>query len=363
MRKTQVALASLALFASAATLADGVTVYGSLDAGFINSDAGTAMSGAGEYNATWWGLKGSEDLGGGLKAAFHLEQGLSLGNGGQMNGGNNTTQTANGNGMFNRAANVSLASDMWGTVKIGTQLSPYVATTLGGMARVCGAGCYVPALAISHNSFAPFDQTGGEAGGSGGFFVTDAVSYTTPSFSGLTATYATKIGTNAVRNEWTSGSINYANGALNVGIATTAADNNKNGGGFDYRNTSVAGSYDFGAFQVNAARTDHSVASNLLGSNTGYVLGISASPITNVDVGLNYARGGKISGVPNSQAPAITSLTAKYNLSKATSVYVSGNWYNQAAEDGGLVLTNGSGWGNNRVTGNTVYTFGMQTMF
>ena len=96
MRKTQVALAALALVASTAALADGVTVSGNLDAGIArtttNNDAdtariGTNFSGAGGFVAgNNINFSGTEDIGG-LKAGFTLGAGIDLGNGSSGNGG------------------------------------------------------------------------------------------------------------------------------------------------------------------------------------------------------------------------------------------------------------------------------------
>jgi predicted porin len=76
-----------------------------------------------------FGLRGSEDLGGGLKAIFTLESGFGIGNG----------KLSNNGGMFNRQAFVGLSSQ-YGTVTLGRQydsvqdyLAPLTATgTWGG---------------------------------------------------------------------------------------------------------------------------------------------------------------------------------------------------------------------------------------
>ena len=58
-----------------------------------------------------FGLKGTEDLGGGLKAVFTLESGFHLGNG----------QLGFGGAEFGRQAYVGLQND-WGTLSFGNQL-------------------------------------------------------------------------------------------------------------------------------------------------------------------------------------------------------------------------------------------------
>ncbi|MEO0315902.1 MAG: Gram-negative porin, partial [Pseudomonadota bacterium] len=80
MRKTQVALAAMALVASTAVLADGVTVYGTLDTSVTKtSGSSNAFDGTGNWGTSLFGIKGSEDLGNGMTASFNLEGGLNAG--------------------------------------------------------------------------------------------------------------------------------------------------------------------------------------------------------------------------------------------------------------------------------------------
>ena len=63
-----------------------------------------------------WGLKGQEDLGGGLKAIFQLENGFDVGTG----------QLGQGGREFGRQAFVGVTGNSWGTVTLGRQYDPSV---------------------------------------------------------------------------------------------------------------------------------------------------------------------------------------------------------------------------------------------
>ncbi len=84
MKKTLLAAAIVAGFASAATAAD-VSLYGRFDIGFGYTHADNGWDGAenklamqsGNYTSSRFGLKGSEDLGNGYQVSFILENGFS----------------------------------------------------------------------------------------------------------------------------------------------------------------------------------------------------------------------------------------------------------------------------------------------
>ncbi len=111
MKKTAFSLAAMAVLAAAgsAHAQSNVTLYGRLDAGISNtSNAGPNKSSmtqvsSGGMNTSRWGILGSEDLGGGLKAVFNLEGGILV-----------DTGAADG-ALFKRQANVGLegAFPLW----------------------------------------------------------------------------------------------------------------------------------------------------------------------------------------------------------------------------------------------------------
>lgn len=98
MKKSLTALAVLSMFAGA-SMAAAVTMYGVIDTGFqysnvddgVSSDVSTFAMATGTNSTSRFGLKGSDDLGNGLKLGFVLENGFDsddgeLGNGGRLFG-------------------------------------------------------------------------------------------------------------------------------------------------------------------------------------------------------------------------------------------------------------------------------------
>ncbi|WEY38372.1 MULTISPECIES: porin [Paraburkholderia] len=125
MKKSLLALAALGAFAGVAHAQSSVTLYGIIDEGF---NINTNSSGKHLYNlssgvmqGSRWGLRGTEDLGGGLKAIFVLENGFDINSGklGQANKG--STQGLE----FGRQAYVGLSSQ-FGTVTLGRQYDSVV---------------------------------------------------------------------------------------------------------------------------------------------------------------------------------------------------------------------------------------------
>src|SRR5690606_7526469 len=118
--KKVVATASVAIMAACgqAWASDNVQLYGSIDTGIVylsnSRDEGSVMrmpEVTGGQMASRVGLRGSEDLGGGLKAVFTLESGFSPANGKSMQSGR----------LFGRQAFLGLSSNDWGTIAFGRQ--------------------------------------------------------------------------------------------------------------------------------------------------------------------------------------------------------------------------------------------------
>jgi len=126
MKKSLLALAVLGTFAGVAHAQSSVTLYGVVDANveYVNHEqnvtsAGIAIPGssgsrvamqAGGLSSNRWGLRGVEDIGGGLKGLFVLESGFSMDDGKLQQGGR----------LFGRQAFVGLQGN-WGKITLGRQ--------------------------------------------------------------------------------------------------------------------------------------------------------------------------------------------------------------------------------------------------
>lgn len=235
MKKSMLALAVLGAFAGAASAQSSVTLYGRAEANATYStpgddvnngdsiwrmDDGGATSGIG---GSRWGLRGTEDLGSGLKAIFQLESGFSL------DSGAGQAQT------FGRHAWVGLQSDSLGTVKLGRQETLTRLTNSGFVDASSIGELKVDETITGANGPLPLFQTFGQR-------VDNAVTYTTPSFGGFTVSgiVAAGEGTRA-RHQGLSGA--YKNGPLAVALTYEMYD----GFGDTYNKVGTVGAnYNFG---------------------------------------------------------------------------------------------------------------------
>ncbi|TDY16929.1 putative porin [Paraburkholderia sp. BL6665CI2N2] len=123
----------LAVFATAAHAQSSVTLYGVLDTGFLYQSTSAAtfqphapnlghtyqMKDGGIY-ASFWGLKGSEDLGGGYKINFKLQGVFNT-----TNGKFGLSDTPGTTAIFNQFATVGVSSP-YGTFDAGRQIIPMI---------------------------------------------------------------------------------------------------------------------------------------------------------------------------------------------------------------------------------------------
>lgn len=198
-----------ALCASAPVLAQqsNVTLYGTADVGVLSmshasagragyvpspADAGhrTVLKDGG-IGASNWGLKGQEDLGGGLSAAFQFQGNLNT-----LDGGAGGPNSAGGTSLFNQLAHVGLKG-AFGEVKVGRQVSPMyyaMAATDARGARYFGSSL-TGLVALNSASGAWIGNNSNVAFGT--VYNDRALVYTSPTWHGLTVNAAYAFGDGA----------------------------------------------------------------------------------------------------------------------------------------------------------------------
>jgi len=126
MKKSSLGFFVMAAFVVNAHAQSSVTIYGIIDAAGVYTTNQTATGSSkmsldpGQLLTSRWGVKGSEDLGGGLKANFNLEGTLTndTGAAGAGFGGNVFNQSGNSTSLFDRLSWVGLSGD-FGAVTLG----------------------------------------------------------------------------------------------------------------------------------------------------------------------------------------------------------------------------------------------------
>jgi predicted porin len=253
MKKTLLAAALLAGFAGVAQAETSVTLYGIIDTGIgyqnirghgIDDQSKFGMLN-GVQNGSRWGLRGSEDLGDGLRAVFTLESGF----------GSNDGDSAQGGRLFGRQATIGLASNSWGQLDFGRQTN--IASKFFGSIDPFAAGFGTAALGTSFSQLSTFRQD-------------NLVLYQTPVFGGFQLgvgysfnidDHSTQTGFNTNNNQRgiTTG-LRYVNGPINVAAAydqlnrnSAQADAATDGSGDRIRAWVIGGAYDFEVVKLSAA--------------------------------------------------------------------------------------------------------------
>ncbi len=289
---------SLALASSSYAIAQtsSVTLYGVIDNFIEYTDTGThataRMGSSGLYGSRW-GLKGTENLGDGLKAGFVLEEGFNVNNG----------TFADSTREFNRQAYVSLSKDNFGEVRFGRQTSPMFFTE-GQLDAFVGAS-----IASGLNNLSDYTVR-----------TDNTVAYLSPTFGGVSAEVYYGFGTTgnglAGANASYQAALRYIRNRIYLAAVYQAVKNTTNTD--ILRSTYVGGHYDFDhvtaylalhTAKLGSMHIDRQVVSTSFRWNF--------SPFASVSLGYSYQR--DRSGLGNN-AQQIGLLT-QYYLSKATQLY------------------------------------------
>ncbi len=308
MKKHLLALAALATVSGVAA-AQSATVYGIFDLSFTratNVASGKSLSAL--TDAVWmpsvFGVTGSEDLGGGLKAGFNLESDVNVDTG--------ALSSASGTKLFGRKANVAL-SGSFGELKLGKDIDQIF---LQG---------FIDNVRNSHSSSGFIAHTVKAAGAlsTDSVFTENMVRYTTPTVAGLKAAVQYRFGESTNGNSYgnsTSVLVNYSNAGLSLSAGVkTANDVNQAGtatANQDTELTYVGATYQVGAFRLAATnyQTRFKGSSTAKVKTQEYGVGYSVTP--KLTAAVNY-----VETEQGSAQGDITSASLKYALSKRTNLW------------------------------------------
>lgn len=353
MKKT-ILLTALTAVTFPAFAQNAVTLYGIIDEGFdfTNNVKGSKVYElqSGYAQGSRWGLKGGEDLGGGVKAVFQLENGFNVNNGRLGQGGLE----------FGREAYVGLASDRFGTVTLGRQYDSLV----DYLAQTTSNGNWAGYL-FAH----PYDNDNTD----NTFRVNNTIKYTSPTLAGLQfgGTYSFSNDTNFANNRQYSVGAQYTNGGLLVAAAYLQANNPSasasgainNGGDENFVATRLrvfgAGvNYTFGPATLGFAYTNSQINQPVSSGYVGAITPTGGATLSSLRFD-NFELNGKYQVTPALFVGAAYTYTrasfnassgqlhptyhsagvmADYNLSKRTDVYVQGAYQHAAGDKTGTVL-------------------------
>ena len=331
MKKSLIALAVLA--ASGAAMAQSsVTLYGVVDANLTWEDNGatsvTRMD-TGRLNGSRWGLKGSEDLGGGMSAIFTLESGFNPDTGAQADAAR----------FFNRQSFVGFVSG-FGTVKLGRQMTPVYANaaTFDSFNN-----------ALAGDSASLFQYSGSR---------TDNVisySYAASGFRGEVQYGLGEVAGNNSASRMIGGVLGYKMGPVDVVLTYEDTKNATNTG--SSKVTLLGGNYDFGVVKAFAAYSSEKGLGTI--DVRDWHLGLTAPVGTAGKAMVSYIK--EEDRFNANRDSTLVAVGYTHNLSKRTALYTS---YGQMKNDSAVANRAG---GASLVTplGNTskLFNVGVRHMF
>lgn len=357
-----IAIVGATLVAGPVMAQSSVTLYGIVDDAVLYQSSSAALgSNAGgksnvQLSSGFWagsrfGFKGTEDLGGGVRTLFQLENGFSTNSGAALQGGLE----------FGRIASVGISSGKYGTLTAGRQYSPYL-TLLSPYAQ----GKW---MTIHPGDIDAFDYT---------FHTNNSLVYISPKVLGFTVggSYAIAgIPGSINRGSTWSAAIQYAAGPLGVGAAIWRINNSALGGGpFGTDSTTISGTQTgvsalTNGYQTAQAQQRFAVVSTYAFSSTwdvslsysnvqyipgsgskfrdtatfntaGAVLHWKPTAAWDLATGYVYTRATQANGISSAAQYQQANLTEYYALSKRTGLY---GFQAYQRANGKTLGTNGAG--------------------
>ena len=328
MKKNLIALAVLAV-SGIASAQSNVTLYGLIDAYVGNQKinglsqtginlASPAGGSGGALNTSRFGLKGSEDLGGGLKANFVLEAGFDPSTGVANTYSNpftpNVASSQNQNAIFGRQSWVGVSGG-FGEVKLGKMWTPFDMVK-GSGAAAFDALIFAPAANVwASNNYN--DRPG------------NSIYYSTPSLGGFSAAGMYSFGENKTlaNSAGKIAGVNVAYAAGPVAAAVSYQTQKANGSTVATKFTQVNGSYDLGVVKLLGALGRVKDGANPYGlavaKSTEYQIGLDVpvSSAVTLSGGYAHSKDAQLAGGPDITRKGF-GVAGLYALSKRTNLYV-----------------------------------------
>jgi predicted porin len=343
MKKSLIALAVLAA-AGTASAQSSVTLFGVVDAAIQHVSNSGGASGTrmvqGQNTRSNFGLRGTEDLGGGMAASFWLEADVAVddGTGGATNTNNQSTGAAGGvTGLtFDARSTVSLSGG-WGELRLGRDYTPgFRSISAFDPFGTRGSGTNEILNANSNAGLMANGFTNTRASNSIGYFL--------PTMGGVYGEFKYWLGENASNAVGAAGTaaaglntskdgrggglrVGYASGPFNV----AGSWNRTHFATGNFTEANIGGSWDFGMAKVmGVVERDKNGTTTGKGWELGTIVPVGAG-----DIKASYARYRTDATAAN---PTVKKLSLGYvhNLSKRTALYVT---YARLSNSGGAALS------------------------
>ena len=347
MKKSLLVLAATVLAAGTAAAQSSVTLFGIVDVAARQVKNGSAGSqkqlASGAGSTSRFGMRGVEDLGGGLRAGFHLEAGIGVDAG--------TTDAK----FFGRRSTVSLLGN-FGELRLGRDYVPSFWNTTADPFGLVGVGSIGTAFTYG---------TGANLGSPATTVLRadNAISYLLPTnLGGLYGQATVAAGEGVAGNQYRGARLGYRAGPVDVAVSFGSTDT---GSTPDFKHSNILFVYDFGVAKLH---TLYDVRKWNPRQEKLVMVGVSV-PVGGLGtVRLSYARadhsGGAVgSGFGNADDARLMAVAYQYQLSKRTLLY---STYARIGNKGARTSTVGSTGPLTRMRGGQTSTgleFGMTHTF
>ena len=359
MKKSLLALAALTAFAGVASAQSSVTLFGVVDLNARNVKNGSAGSlktlSTDGLASTRFGVRGVEDLGGGLRAGFWLEAGFGADTAAGASAGTDASGNRIGTGglVFNRRATLSLLGG-FGEVRLGRDYTPTfwnhtIFDPFGTNGVASQTNLITPAAGTSGSNTTRvlgYTSNGINSGTSTGTVVRadNSIGYFLPTMGGLYGQVMIAAGEGFTGAKYIGGRFGYSAGPINVAVAVGRTEVTSSA---DLSAVNFGGSWNLGfatlmaQFHTYEADRTGAAGFTLDRSLDNWMIG-AVMPMGASSFKFSYAKSsGEFSDTVRDGDATQLGLGYQYDLSKRTALYA--NYSRVKNNKGARFYASGSG--------------------